>query len=67
MVTVTDSSKLYHALLANNAPTKFIACLGRGHFPADPINRKDVYGGWMNWIVKHHTTKLEKQKTKSIK
>lgn len=50
VVTVTGSYKLYHALIANNIPTKFIAYPGGGHFPSDPVNRKDVYDRWINWI-----------------
>jgi dipeptidyl aminopeptidase/acylaminoacyl peptidase len=53
VVTVTGSYKLYHALLANNIPTKFIAYPGGGHFPSDPINRKDVYDRWINWLKKY--------------
>jgi len=43
VVAVTGSYKLYHALLANNIPVKFIAYPGGGHFPSDPVNSKDVY------------------------
>ncbi|MFT4786335.1 MAG: dipeptidyl aminopeptidase/acylaminoacyl peptidase [Cyclobacteriaceae bacterium] len=50
IVSVTGSYKLYHALIANNIPTKFIAYPGGGHFPSDPINRKDVYDRWINWL-----------------
>jgi len=50
VVSVTGSYKLYHALLANNIPTKFIAYPGGGHFPSDPVNRKDVYDRWINWL-----------------
>ncbi|MFC2148344.1 S9 family peptidase [Bacteroidota bacterium] len=53
VVTVTGSYKLYHALLANNIPTKFIAYPGGGHFPSDPINRKDVYDKWISWLKKY--------------
>lgn len=53
VVTVTGSYKLYHALLANNIPTKFIAYPGGGHFPSDPINRKDVYDRWISWLKKY--------------
>ncbi|WP_019668962.1 S9 family peptidase [Eudoraea adriatica] len=53
VVTVTGSYKLYHALLANNIPTKFIAYPGGGHFPSDPINRKDVYDRWISWLKEY--------------
>ncbi len=53
VVTVTGSFKLYHALIANNIPVKFIAYPGGGHFPSDPINRKDVYDRWISWLKKY--------------
>jgi len=53
VVTVTGSYKLYHALIANDIPTKFIAYPGGGHFPSDPINRKDVYDRWISWLKKY--------------
>ncbi|MGB5204546.1 MAG: S9 family peptidase [Eudoraea sp.] len=53
VVTITGSYKLYHALLANNIPTKFIAYPGGGHFPSDPINRKDVYDRWISWLKEY--------------
>jgi dipeptidyl aminopeptidase/acylaminoacyl peptidase len=53
VVTVTGSYKLYHALLANKIPTKFIAYPGGGHFPSDPVNRKDVYDRWIAWLKEY--------------
>jgi dipeptidyl aminopeptidase/acylaminoacyl peptidase len=53
VVTITGSYKLYHALVANKIPTKFIAYPGGGHFPSDPINRKDVYDRWISWLKKY--------------
>ena len=50
VVTVTGSYKLYHALIANKIPTKFIAYPGGGHFPYDPVNRKDVSDRWISWL-----------------
>ncbi len=50
IVSVTGSYKLYHALLANHIPTKFIAYPGGGHFPSDPLNQKDVYDRWVGWL-----------------
>ena len=52
-VSVTGSYKLYHALLANKIPTRFFAYPGGGHFPADPVNRKDVYDRWVRWLEKY--------------
>ena len=53
VVSVTGSYKLYHALLANNIPVKFIAYPGGGHFPSDPVNSKDVYDRWISWLKKY--------------
>jgi dipeptidyl aminopeptidase/acylaminoacyl peptidase len=53
VVAVTGSYKLYHALLANNIPVKFIAYPGGGHFPSDPVNSKDVYDRWISWLKKY--------------
>jgi dipeptidyl aminopeptidase/acylaminoacyl peptidase len=53
VVTVTGSYKLYHALLANDIPTQFIAYPGGGHFPSDPVNSKDVYDRWLSWLKKY--------------
>jgi dipeptidyl aminopeptidase/acylaminoacyl peptidase len=53
VVPVTGSYKLYHALLANNIPVKFIAYPGGGHFPSDPVNEKDVYDRWISWLKKY--------------
>ncbi len=50
VVSVTGSYKLYHALLANDIPVKFIAYPGGGHFPSDPVNRKDVTDRWIKWL-----------------
>lgn len=50
IVSVTGSYKLYHALVANKVPSKFIAYPGGGHFPSDPANRKDVYDRWIAWL-----------------
>lgn len=53
VVAVTGSYKLYHALLANKIPSKFIAYPGGGHFPSDPVNKKDVYDRWIRWLKKY--------------
>ena len=52
-VTVTGSYKLYHALIANNITTKFIAYPGGGHFPSDPVNSKDVSDRWISWLKQY--------------
>jgi dipeptidyl aminopeptidase/acylaminoacyl peptidase len=52
-VTVTQSYKLYHALKDNGVPVQFIAYPIPGHFPADPVHRRDVYRRWIAWIENH--------------
>ncbi len=49
-VPITESYKLYHALKDNGVPVEFIAYPLPGHFPADPVHRRDVYRRWMEWI-----------------
>lgn len=52
-VTVTQSYKLYHALKDNGTEVKFIAYPVGGHFPPDPVHRRDVYRRWVAWIADH--------------
>lgn len=52
-VTVTQSFKLFHNLKDNGVETKFIAYPIPGHFPQDPVHRKDVYKRWISWIEDH--------------
>ena len=52
-VPITQSYKLYHALKENNVPVKFIAYPIDGHFPGDPVHRRDVYKRWIDWIAQH--------------
>jgi len=52
-VTVTQSYKLYHALKDNGTTVQFIAYPVGGHFPPDPVHRRDVYKRWVEWIAKY--------------
>ena len=52
-VTVTQSYKLYHALKDNGVSVRFIAYPVGGHFPPDPVHRRDVYRRWVDWIEEH--------------
>ncbi|UCD61705.1 MAG: S9 family peptidase [Flavobacteriaceae bacterium] len=52
-VTVSQSYKLFHNLKDNGTEVKFIAYPISGHFPQDPIHRKDVYKRWISWIKDH--------------
>ena len=49
-VPITESYKLYHALDDRGVPVKFVAYPIPGHFPEDPVHRRDVYRRWCDWI-----------------
>ena len=52
-VTVSQSYKLYHALKDNGVEVKFIVYPVPGHFPADPVHRRDLRRRWVEWIAQH--------------
>jgi dipeptidyl aminopeptidase/acylaminoacyl peptidase len=52
-VSVTQSFKLYSVLRDHEVPVKFIGYPVPGHFPADPVHRRDIYRRWMDWIAEH--------------
>ncbi len=52
-VTVTQSYKLYHALKDNGVETRFFAYPVSGHFPPDPVHRRDVRRRWVDWVAEH--------------
>jgi len=52
-VTVSQSYKLYHALKDNGVEVKFVVYPVSGHFPPDPVHRRDVRRRWVEWIVEH--------------
>lgn len=52
-VTVSQSYKLYHALKDNGVEVKFIIYPVPGHFPADPVHRRDLRRRWVEWIAQH--------------
>jgi dipeptidyl aminopeptidase/acylaminoacyl peptidase len=49
-VPITQSFKLYHALLDNGVVTKFIAYPVSGHSPADPVRSRDVQRRWIGCL-----------------
>ena len=55
-VTISQSYKLYHALKDNGVEVKFIAYPIPGHFPADPVHRRDISRRWVEWIADHFET-----------
>jgi len=52
-VTVSQSYKLYHALKDNGVEVQFVVYPVQGHFPADPVHRRDVRRRWVEWIAQH--------------
>lgn len=49
-VPITQSYKLFRALQDNAVDVQFIAYAQGGHMPADPVNQRDWYRRWMEWI-----------------
>lgn len=52
-VPVSQSYKLYHALKDNGVKVRFVAYPVGGHFPGDPVHRRDVFRRWIDWIEEH--------------
>lgn len=52
-VTVSQSYKLYHALKDNGVEVKFVVYPVSGHFPSDPVHRRDIRRRWVEWIAEH--------------
>jgi dipeptidyl aminopeptidase/acylaminoacyl peptidase len=49
-VPITESYKLFHVLRDVGTPVEFIAYPVPGHFPADPVHRRDVFRRWADWM-----------------
>jgi len=49
-VPVTQSYKLFRALRDNAVPVRFVAYAQGGHMPSDPVNQRDWYRRWLEWI-----------------
>ncbi len=52
-VPIAQSYKLYHALKDNGVDVAFVAYPTPGHFPDDPVRRRDLYRRWLEWLDKH--------------
>ena len=53
-VPYTGSYGLYHALRDNGVQVKFIVYPLPGHSPSgEPVQERDAYGRWVNWIGGH--------------
>jgi dipeptidyl aminopeptidase/acylaminoacyl peptidase len=49
-VPITQSYKLFHALQEYDVPVQFVAYPIPGHFPGDPVHRRDVFRRWADWM-----------------
>jgi len=49
-VPITESYKLFHALRDGDVPVEFVAYPVPGHFPRDPVHRRDVFRRWADWM-----------------
>jgi len=49
-VPITQSFRLYRALMDNHITTEFYAIPAGGHFPCDPVRQMDVYQRWIDWL-----------------
>lgn len=49
-VPVISSYKLYHALSDSGTPVQFIIYPSGGHFPGGPVQQRDFWRRWAEWI-----------------
>jgi dipeptidyl aminopeptidase/acylaminoacyl peptidase len=52
-VPITQSYEMYHALIDNGVPVKFIAYPVSGHSPEDPIHQTDIDRRYVEWFAAH--------------
>ena len=60
-VPPVQSYKLYHALVDNGVPTKFIAYPVIGHSPNDPVRQRDVQRRWLGWLEEYFGKRVSTQ------
>jgi dipeptidyl aminopeptidase/acylaminoacyl peptidase len=53
VVPTTEPLAFFHALRDNGVETQFVAFPGRGHFPPDPVNAREVLRVWVDWVKRH--------------
>ena len=49
-VPIAQSYKLYHALKDNGVEVTFVGYPAPGHFPDDPVRKRDLYRRWLEWL-----------------
>ena len=52
-VPPTQAFALYHALKDNGVETQFMAFGGRTHASADPVNGRERFRLWIDWVKNH--------------
>jgi dipeptidyl aminopeptidase/acylaminoacyl peptidase len=52
-VPITQSYEMYHALIDNGVPVKFIGYPVSGHSPDDPIHQADIDRRYVEWFSEH--------------
>ncbi len=52
-VPIVNSYEMYHALRDNGVTTEFYVYPANTHFPHDIVRTSDIYGKWVDWLVKY--------------
>ena len=52
-VPIVNSLEWYHAIRDNGVETQFWAYPADTHFPGDIVRQTDIYGRWIDWMVRH--------------
>ncbi len=52
-VPISQSFRLYHALVDNGVTTKFIGYPVYGHSPTDPVHQRDVSRRYVEWLKQY--------------
>lgn len=52
-VPIVNSYEMFHALRDNGVHTEFFTYPADTHFPHDIVRTSDIYGRWVDWMVKY--------------
>ncbi len=52
-VPIVNSYEMFHALRDNGVHTEFFTYPADTHFPHDIVRTTDIYGRWVDWMVKY--------------
>ena len=53
VVPITQSYALYHALVDNHVPVRFLVFPAATHGPANPVQTADLTRFWLDWLDEH--------------